>query len=381
VLESTDVTAGLHHWIDLIFGYQSRGEAAVEAKNLYHPLCYAGESRADFGDAVDREASISRILNFGQCAQMLFRTPHPQSQRSARAHLMSNPSAIGLHRITDRQFASPITDLGIAGGTVVAIDREGSVLLPPTFGFSLVYAIDQGVFATASTQSLRGKASGSPILRWQTDQIPRIKITPDGAVLGIHHSNGLLMLYWLEYEHGEVAGATPFVWLPDFADVADFAISLPHFLCVVVTSDAIVLLDIGRRTETLRLVWQKKVNCVATDDRSAEFIVAMDSEITVFSINGDVIVSGAIEYAATVVAVPDLEEAIPNRFFASGHVNGSVRFWSLEIAQQKLTCHSIIDIAKGSISHIAFDEECQRAAVSSNVELFMLEFRGSTVHS
>eukprot|EP00211_Chloroparvula_japonica_P012800 CAMPEP_0119143002 /NCGR_PEP_ID=MMETSP1310-20130426/33661_1 /TAXON_ID=464262 /ORGANISM="Genus nov. species nov., Strain RCC2339" /LENGTH=132 /DNA_ID=CAMNT_0007134591 /DNA_START=30 /DNA_END=425 /DNA_ORIENTATION=- len=41
-LESEHVSRKLHLWIDLIFGHKQRGEAALEANNLFHPLTYEG---------------------------------------------------------------------------------------------------------------------------------------------------------------------------------------------------------------------------------------------------------------------------------------------------------------------------------------------------
>ena len=36
-LESSHVSAKLHLWVDLIFGYKQSGEAAKQALNVYHP--------------------------------------------------------------------------------------------------------------------------------------------------------------------------------------------------------------------------------------------------------------------------------------------------------------------------------------------------------
>lgn len=41
-LEAPHVQAHLHEWIDLIFGYQQRGEEAVSADNVFRHTSYEG---------------------------------------------------------------------------------------------------------------------------------------------------------------------------------------------------------------------------------------------------------------------------------------------------------------------------------------------------
>ncbi|XP_075464697.1 neurobeachin-like protein 1 isoform X2 [Ascaphus truei] len=77
-LESEYVSAHLHEWIDLIFGYKQRGPAAVEALNVFYYCSYEGAVDLDaLADEKERKALEGMINNFGQTPCQLLKEPHP----------------------------------------------------------------------------------------------------------------------------------------------------------------------------------------------------------------------------------------------------------------------------------------------------------------
>ncbi|KAM4688208.1 neurobeachin-like protein 2 [Discoglossus pictus] len=77
-LESEYVSAHLHEWIDLIFGYKQRGLAAVEALNVFYYCTYEGVVDLDaIADETERKALEGIISNFGQTPCQLLKEPHP----------------------------------------------------------------------------------------------------------------------------------------------------------------------------------------------------------------------------------------------------------------------------------------------------------------
>ncbi|KAI9774489.1 MAG: hypothetical protein M1835_006031, partial [Candelina submexicana] len=80
-LESPYVSKNLHHWIDLVFGFKQRGEAAMEATNVFHHLSYHGAKNLDnIEDPVERLATIGIIHNFGQTPHQVYQRAHPQRE-------------------------------------------------------------------------------------------------------------------------------------------------------------------------------------------------------------------------------------------------------------------------------------------------------------
>ena len=99
-LESEYVSRHLHQWIDLIFGHKQRGEAALEATNVFHHLSYHGAKDLDtIDDPVERLATIGIIHNFGQTPHQVFQRIHPAREDSKHKMKRLDTAAENLTRL------------------------------------------------------------------------------------------------------------------------------------------------------------------------------------------------------------------------------------------------------------------------------------------
>uniref|UniRef100_A0A673H021 Neurobeachin-like protein 2 n=1 Tax=Sinocyclocheilus rhinocerous TaxID=307959 RepID=A0A673H021_9TELE len=109
-LESEYVSAHLHEWIDLIFGYKQRGPAAVEALNVFYYCTYEGAVDLDaITDEKERKALEGMISNFGQTPCHLLKEPHPvrlslEELEKRRSRLDSCPLNIFQHLTELKSF-------------------------------------------------------------------------------------------------------------------------------------------------------------------------------------------------------------------------------------------------------------------------------------
>jgi hypothetical protein len=115
-LESKYVSQNLHHWIDLIFGFKQRGQAAIDSLNVFIHLTYEGEVDIDaITDPVMRAATISQINNFGQTPSRVFRKAHPQKivpepmKRVGDNNVVADPSALSWHS----HLSPPLSVVGV----------------------------------------------------------------------------------------------------------------------------------------------------------------------------------------------------------------------------------------------------------------------------
>jgi hypothetical protein len=77
-LESDHVSAHLHDWIDLIWGYKQKGDEALKAKNVFMRALYEDVwDNVDSTDAGPRAAAEAMLCHVGQIPAQLFTKGHP----------------------------------------------------------------------------------------------------------------------------------------------------------------------------------------------------------------------------------------------------------------------------------------------------------------
>jgi beige protein homolog 1 len=99
-LESPFVSKNLHKWIDLVFGSKQKGEAALDAVNVFHHLSYQGARDLDnIENPMERLATIGIIHNFGQTPFQVFQKPHPAREEARHKYKRLDSAAESLTRL------------------------------------------------------------------------------------------------------------------------------------------------------------------------------------------------------------------------------------------------------------------------------------------
>ncbi|CAL0329601.1 unnamed protein product [Lupinus luteus] len=129
-LESEYVSAHLHEWIDLIFGYKQRGKEAIAANNVFFYITYEGAVDVDkISDPVQQRATQDQIAYFGQTPSQLLTVPHMKKMPLAEVlHLQTifrNPKEVRPYVIPSPQQCNlPAAAIHASSDMVVVVDMN-----------------------------------------------------------------------------------------------------------------------------------------------------------------------------------------------------------------------------------------------------------------
>lgn len=336
-LESDYVSANLHHWIDLVFGYKQSGEAAVKATNVFHPLSYADEVDLDsISDPNERMAASQTVWNFGVCPARLFE----------RAHIARNPADSRLDLFTTPWMAiqniAPLRTLKSACHFIYAENPQraysspSDYLILPKLGVSLSSGHLDG-----SLRMFKSSDAARPIAVAEQAGVERIlcmtQAGPSTVVAGC--KDGLVLLWKVDLPRKELTMEQPL--RGHTAQVVCIAASQSWRIAVSGSDDGTAIIwDTNRATyvRSLRVAEGGPVTNIAVDEEEGYIATASGQDVSMWSINGELL--------ARVAASASVPDPITSVGFVSrdGHVDrlamlltghcGKVVAWSCTFAEE-----------------------------------------------
>ncbi|XP_071808138.1 WD repeat and FYVE domain-containing protein 3-like isoform X3 [Asterias amurensis] len=347
-LECDYVSAHLHEWIDLIFGYKQQGKEAAEAHNVFHHLFYEGNVDIySIDDPLKKNATIGFINNFGQIPKQLFKKPHPQKKVSNKIGDVSG-SVIPINRLffhnldTLRPSLQPLKELKGPVGQIIPSEKillaveQNKVLIPPVYNRFLAFgyadlSLRIGSYdSDKATTVFEGTLSG----QIQCAVCPNTRMVVTGGASTVVHVWQLearkerskqLYLKQALYGHNDV--------------VTCLAVSTAYNIIISGSKDQTCLMwDLNR----LIFVRQLRdlgapVSAVAINNLTGDIATCAGAFLYLWSINGELVASvntsTGRDQRILCCAMSEMVEWDSQNVIMTGSSDGVVRMWSVEYVQ------------------------------------------------
>ncbi|KAK9476232.1 hypothetical protein V1514DRAFT_337554 [Lipomyces japonicus] len=291
-LESEYVSQHLHEWIDLVFGFKQRGEAAVEATNVFHHLSYHGAIDLEkIEDPLERIATIGIIHNFGQTPHQIFTRSHPSREvlKPYQFEVPNDPKALF-------NMLSPLSELkrvdSFKGEHEKLIAQMNNsmfcVFVPPNYDKMVEWGFcDNGVrFKLIENGKLIGHVEQLHQSHLTCVKIadPRTLVTAGyDCMISVWKLQGTVKSMEVQFKASLRGHTTPIVSL---------AISRSFSAIVSASEDGLVLVwDLNRLRFVRELRHETKIKNVAMSDETGEILTSDGSIMYLWTINGDFIFS------------------------------------------------------------------------------------------
>jgi hypothetical protein len=386
-LESEHVSRNLHKWIDLVFGYKQRGEEAVRELNTFVHVTYEGEVDLDaMTDPVQRESTIAQIQNFGQTPTRLERKPFPQrfvfqplknenidfgalpylapltppfcvvgaAQRCQVKRTQSETCKLGITGQADKA----VGDMCLVKGQLIGVGRMCALNIPqkkyyryggPNNGLSVHVAS-----TTARNRELNKMLSIHDGLHRSEISVARASLDGQWLVTGCVDSTVRVWKYDNQTVHLCATLCGHAGWKITCLDVSTefgtIATGCAH--------GTVLLWDLRTLTFVRRLRHSFKdekaipsgmirpTSSLSINHKNGNIVTLVGSHLSIFDINGNLLgTENSLGARPSCVVATDCPEWMETGIVAvTGHINGEVRFWSLNYDAKEFTVrHLMVD--------------------------------------
>lgn len=333
-LESPYVSENLHKWIDLVFGFKQKGDAAVEAVNVFHHLSYQGAKDLDtIEDPMERLATIGIIHNFGQTPYQIFPKPHPAREEVHHKYKRLDSASESLTRVP---FS--LVDSGERIASLCYSYKQERLLcsaafrlnIPPNFDRYMEWGFSDGSvrFYNADNRRLIGHAEHLHIGQLST------ALFVDSRTL-ITSGTDCTVSVWTLVVSGKTIELPPKAcFFGHRTPVTVLALSRSFGTLLSASTDGeIMLWDLNRLEHVRKLDAHCGLECARINDVTGSIVLCCGSRIIMYTLNGapllsqngggpdDKILSCAFYEGAG-------NEWLERDILFTGHAKGVVKVWS-----------------------------------------------------
>jgi len=290
-LESPYVTQHLHEWIDLVFGYKQRGEAAVENLNVFHHLSYRGAKDLDnITDPQERRIITGIIHNFGQTPHQVFTRPHP-----AREHDWCPIKRLDSSIQSLMKLPHPLLESHERVSSLIYVPKLDRLLCASPFRLNLPPQYDKFLEWGYADNSVRFFFSDNrkPAGLFENLHIGQISTLTfaDSKTLVTAGEDCVVSVYRVHSAPGKAVELVPRSSLFGHkTPVTTIAVSKSLSTFVTVSQDGIAFIwDLNRLEFIRKLPLARPVECARIHDVSGEIMLCSGPNVLLYSLNGDLI--------------------------------------------------------------------------------------------
>uniref|UniRef100_A0A8I3W6I5 WD repeat and FYVE domain-containing protein 3 n=1 Tax=Callithrix jacchus TaxID=9483 RepID=A0A8I3W6I5_CALJA len=353
-LECDYVSAHLHEWIDLIFGYKQQGPAAVEAVNVFHHLFYEGQVDIyNINDPLKETATIGFINNFGQIPKQLFKKPHPPKRVRSRLNgdnagisvlPGSTSDKIFFHHLDNlRPSLTPVKELKEPVGQIVCTDKgilaveQNKVLIPPTWNKTFAWGYADLSCRLGTYESDKAVTVYECLSEW--GQI-LCAICPNPKLVITGGTSTVVCVWEMGTSKEKAKTLTLKQALLGHTDTVTCATaSLAYHIIVSGSRDrTCIIWDLNKLSFLTQLRGHRApVSALCINELTGDIVSCAGTYIHVWSINGNPIVSvntfTGRSQQIICCCVSEMNEWDTQNVIVTGHSDGVVRFWRMEFLQ------------------------------------------------